>query len=149
MTLVLFNGPYQVKVIPPITGLQVDLQYSFHVQECQQTTSWGYAAESARETLQRDTFEVGSALLTAMSSMRTRLVCHTHTTLCVQCAYGLDSEFTKIIFKEIFKNCHLQKIQTLENLVLYGITCLPISAVKQACFQAFPASSSILYCRKC
>ena len=38
-----------------------------HVQECRWTTSWGYAAESTRDTLQRDAFEVGIALLTAAS----------------------------------------------------------------------------------
>ena len=39
------------------------VNYSFHVQECRWTTSQGYAAESARDALQRDTFEVGIALL--------------------------------------------------------------------------------------
>ena len=34
-----------------------------HVQERRWTTSQGYAAESARDALQRDTFEVGIALL--------------------------------------------------------------------------------------
>ena len=48
------------------------INYSFHVQECRWTTSRGYAAESARNALQRDiyTFEVGIALLTAASSKR-------------------------------------------------------------------------------
>ena len=65
------------------------------------------AAESTREALQRDAFEVGIALLTAASSSadnsvtvhmldRTWLVCHTHTTLCVQCVHGLDSKFAKL-----------------------------------------------------
>ena len=38
------------------------------VQECRWATSRGYAAKSARDTLQRDTFKVGIALLTAASS---------------------------------------------------------------------------------
>ena len=43
------------------------LNCSFHVQKRQWTTSRGYAAKSARDTLKKDTFEVGIALLTAAS----------------------------------------------------------------------------------
>ena len=39
-----------------------------YVQERRWTTSRGYAAKSASNSLQRDTFEVGIALLTAVSS---------------------------------------------------------------------------------
>ena len=38
-----------------------------YVQVHRWTTSWGYTAESAKDTPQRDTFEVGIALLTAAS----------------------------------------------------------------------------------
>ena len=44
--------------------------YSFHMQEHRWTTSRGYAAESARDVLQRDAFEVDIALLTAVSLSR-------------------------------------------------------------------------------
>ena len=46
----------------------MNVNCSFHVQERQWTTSRGYAAEFTRDTLHRDTFEVGIALLTAASS---------------------------------------------------------------------------------
>ena len=64
---------------------QRHINYSFHVQERQWTTSRGYAAESARDAVQRD------ILLD-----RTWLVCHAHTTLRVQCVHGLDSKFAKL-----------------------------------------------------
>ena len=38
-----------------------------YVQEHRWTTSWGYTADSAKDALQRNTFEVGITLLTAAS----------------------------------------------------------------------------------
>ena len=65
-----------------------------------------HPAESTRDTLPRDSFKVGTALLTAASlsvddsvTMRIRqnlLLCHAHTTLRMQHAHGLNSEFAKL-----------------------------------------------------
>ena len=60
-----------------------------------------YAAEAASNALQRDTFEVGIALLTAMSSSADKgvTVCIRQNLACMPCPYyitcacGLDSEF--------------------------------------------------------
>ena len=38
-----------------------------YVQEHRWTTSWSYTAESAKDALERGTFKVGIALLTAAS----------------------------------------------------------------------------------
>ena len=84
------------------------MNYSFHA-ECKSVDRQhprAKAVESTRNTLQRDTFEVGVALLTAVSLSRrqcvldgTRLVCHAHRTLRMWRVHGLDSEFAKLFLK--------------------------------------------------
>ena len=64
-------------------------------------TSWGYAAKYARDALQRDTFKVGIALLTAMPTLLYVVVC----------AHGLDSEFTKLFQRNLQKPSFARKIR--------------------------------------
>ena len=71
------------------------------MQEHRWTTSQGYAAASARDALQRDTFEVGIALLTGVSSSADdgvesaywiECACIPHSYyITLQRAHGLDS----------------------------------------------------------
>ena len=80
------------------------------MQECRWTTSQGYAAESARDALQRDTFKVGIALLRAVNSSADHggrqciLACMPRPYyITLWCAHGLDSEFAKLFQQNLQK----------------------------------------------
>ena len=70
--------------------------FDTYMQEHRWTTSRGYAAKSAKDTLQRDTFKVGNALLTAASlSVDNSLDSVYGLDIDNIIIYGLDGEFAK------------------------------------------------------
>ena len=70
--------------------------FDTYVQEHWWTTSQGYAAKSAKDALQRDTFKVGNALLTAVSlSVDNSLDSAYGLDIDNIIIYGLDGEFAK------------------------------------------------------
>ena len=71
--------------------------FDTYVQEHRWTTSRGYAAKSAKDTLQRDAFKVGNALLTAVSLSLDSVYGLDIDNIII---YGLDGEFAKRNFQK-------------------------------------------------
>ena len=71
------------------------------MQERRWTTSRGYATTSIRDALQRDTFEVGIALLTGASSSANDACMPRPYYIMLRRVHGLDSEFVKLFQRNL------------------------------------------------